>query len=463
MINTLELIKYNSIPELLDNIGFGMNDPRSTKRLNIIVKKLTYIVARYATEDGIINPSANLLRKLFGKTSWSKKLLDILLIREGSYRLPNKKLNIKGLCYSYTLSKTFEKLVSWWNKTKQETHTEQIAEETRALFLDPEFIAIPNDTRRSIIHRNIIIQAYTENDDHLHSRAIEHLTPYYYEKSCRFWNSLQRVPRIYRPLVLRHSCYRDVYQDFDIENSALTILVHQYKMNGYDMSLLPTILSYIDTEKNAIRQSVADLFGITITEAKTCLTYLTNGQQINPSSRRQWLRLINGWENHIKLYLDKEHVLHKLYAELKLLKRVVMREIRAGKTPVKKDSSYFGLYFHWEQKVISIVQDIANRHGKKSINFFDGLLVEGEDLDMKEIEKEILDKAGISIKLSDKKQEEDNKKKKLSEEVISSNQSVISYISNNNCAQSVYKMYKTISDMAKKLVIRSPKSTQTSI
>ena len=451
MINTLELIKYNNIPELLNSIGCDISDPRSQNRLDIIVKKLTAIYDRYATCDGIINPSANLLRKLFGKTDWSKKLLDIILIREGSYRLPNKKLNIKGLCYSYTLTKTFDNLVSWFNSNKKiEPHLD------RPLFQDPEFIAIPNDTRRSIIHRNIITKAYNENYEHLTSPAIEHLTPHYYEKSCRFWNSLQRVPRIYRPLLLRHSCYKVVYQDFDVENSALSILVHQYRISGHDLSLLPVILRYLDTDKEEIRQAVADLFGITIAEAKTLITYMINGGQINPSIRRKWLQLINGWENHIKLYLDKEHVLHKLYSELKLLRRTIMREIKAGKTPVEKNSSYFGLYFYWEKKVVSIMQEVANRHGKKSINFFDGLLVEGNEIDIKELEKEILVKAGISIKLSDKKKEEDKKK--------SSNQSaVIRYISNNNCTQSVYKMYKTISDMAKKLVIRSPKSTQTSI
>lgn len=179
---------------------------------------------------------------------------------------------------------------------------------------------------------------------------------------------------------------------------------------------------------------------------------------INTKEGDKYFMIYFWLENHIKLYLDKEHVLHKLYSELKLLRRTIMREIKAGKTPVKKDSSYFGLYFYWEKKVVSIMQEVANRHGKKSINFFDGLLVEGNEIDIKELEKEILDKAGISIKLSDKKKEEDEKKEK------SSNQSaVISYISNNNCTQSVYKMYKTISDMAKKLVIRSPKSSQTSI
>jgi len=366
-------------PEYHPNI----KDKRVAKRLKEAIGGITGLFNK-----GSGNHRGVLIDEILGCQSHPlpKWLRNVTLITTDNFyskaakKCKTHELNRDGI--NYLIKLLNGKTNSTWGKYQQEQ------QELRKRKIDAKLSGINDDNELEEIKRlsNEYALEYCEKK---FGESLRNGTISYVEKSDRYWNLLQLMPRNIRDVFLATNGYR---YDYDIECCNVTLIMQyanickfEYKKSNPDKKapILKNgaILEYMHAKED-IRKQLADEVGVSINQVKKVLTALVNGasvrncygylyKELGPNVSRAFSRneFICRLVKDIKSCWDCINS----YDDRRKTKVVFFKngnvQLRKEKLSCQQKSK---IYFELEKKVIDVVSSYISNCGIGIFKIHDG-------------------------------------------------------------------------------------------
>lgn len=235
-------------------------------------------------------------------------------------------------------------------------------------------------------------------------QALKNGTLEYNEKSSRYWNSLQNIPKSNKQIVLARCGFNHQY---DTECSAPTLL-HQYAQSlGMDAYLF-AIRKYLNN-KVECREQLAQDANISVHVAKRVINALFCGAKVSTNDRHSIFHLVNCSKSAIAAIKASQFII-ELKSDIKQVwdqmieSRILIRNTRISartgnivNIPLTSKKKWI-VYFNQEQKVIDSMVDYFNHFNIKYFLEHDGWTLD-QHVDNTTLINFIYQETGYKVKL----------------------------------------------------------------
>jgi hypothetical protein len=187
------------------------------------------------------------------------------------------------------------------------------------------------------------------------------------EKSDRFHNPIQYIPRRIRDDLLNNHGYR---HNYDIECAAATLLYQYAKKISAETGVwleLDHIELYI-ADRTAVRNQLATQYNISESVIKGVLTAVFQGGQLSLNHRTRIFHLLNGNYNLIRTLKSNDYIAG-LLADIKTMWKVIGEDLKTQLNKNKLNGrDKAALYRKLEREVMTIIK---RQLRKSKIKFFE--------------------------------------------------------------------------------------------
>ena len=240
-----------------------------------------------------------------------------------------------------------------------------------------------------------------------HSRELSSGQFQYHEQSDRLWHPLQRYRRELRTRILEDEGYRHHY---DIESAAITLCLQYSQQQAEPMDLWLESLEQLRSQKDLVRQRLAEDVGCDIKTAKLIITALFGGAHIAArpdGSIYQYL----GYDRARLELLRTSKWIQQFRSDLQILWQSMRSEfpVRTIKTrqgyerrlPVRP-SDKWRLYFRLERLVMASIREYLDRRSVRYFLIHDGWASD-QEIDRSDLEQWVYADTGYRIRIDYKR------------------------------------------------------------
>lgn len=215
----------------------------------------------------------------------------------------------------------------------------------------------------------------------------------YSEKSHRLYHPLQYLRREAKAMFWTAA---GLPFDYDIEACAPTIFFQLAERAGLPWVMSDAVGDYI-ADKDGYRRHVADLVGVSLTDAKRLLNALFNGARISKSSHCAIYQVLDCDGDRTDALASDEMVLglrRQIRYGWRWIGRCSGRKLRTSREK-------WGVYFLHERQALDAVRDYLASRGIRHFAEHDGWRTDRE-LDVRDLEGHIERATGFKLKIQDK-------------------------------------------------------------
>ena len=201
----------------------------------------------------------------------------------------------------------------------------------------------------------------------------------YKEKSNRYWNPIQNMPKVTRNQFLANN---GLTEQYDVECCAQTLTYQTYQR--YSPKPLMMIEAYLE-DRTGVRNTIAKDTGISVDAVKQLLTAMNNNSRLQASKKCSTFHLVDystskvhAFNNHPAIvYLKADMTAmwkvlgtHKIDREFMTTASGITRKVRLN------GSLKSHLYFSLEKLVMDIAYDYLDANNKKHFKLHDAFVTE---------------------------------------------------------------------------------------
>jgi hypothetical protein len=189
----------------------------------------------------------------------------------------------------------------------------------------------------------------------------------YIEKSDRFFNPIQYIPRyVKRPLLAKNG----YNYNYDIECASATLLYQRAQRIDRKL-ILPAIEQYLQ-DRNQIRNDLSIQYNITVDRIKRMINALFNGATLSISNKTSIFHLLDGNYNLIR-QLQADQYLTTLREDIRSMWKTISPDLKIKfnkKRLNSKDKA--SLYRELEREVMNVIKRELKRTNNKFLLEHDG-------------------------------------------------------------------------------------------